>query len=113
MKTFLPLLLTLSSSALASDTDGKTSLGYSGAASTNASKAVAHGVAASGKATLGVLAVPITLSGAATMAIGAGGLAVGQDLSRAAAHKPGEPLPVSDETISTRSPAEALRTPAQ
>jgi len=79
-------------------------------ASTHASQAVTMGIAASGQAVLGVAAVPLlsvgavgTSLGAASTAAGRGSAAVNSGLST---H---DPLPVTDQTITVTSPAEALK----
>lgn len=79
-------------------------------ASKHASQAVTMGIAASGQAVLGVAAVPLMSVGVVGGAIGAGSTAAGQAAASAAAGGIGrEPLPITDQTITVTSPAEALK----
>lgn len=82
--------------------------------STHASKAMGLGIAASGQVVLGVAALPVMSAGGVSMAVGSVGnasTAVGKDSAAAAGIKSPGPLPVTDETISIHSPAEALKWP--
>jgi len=75
-------------------------------ASTHASQAVTMGIAASGQATLGLLAIPMLSIGA----VGAVSTAAGKASAAAAAGLPSNgSLPIADETITVSSPTEALK----
>jgi hypothetical protein len=78
-------------------------------ASKHAIQAVTMGIAASGQATLGVLAVPMLSVGAVGTAIGAASTAAGQGSAAIAGLPSGGPLPITDKTITVTSPAEALK----
>ena len=79
-------------------------------ASTHASQAVTMGITASGQATLGVAAVPLLSVGAVGASVGAASTALGKGAAAAAMGLPTrEPLPITDETITVTSPAEALK----
>lgn len=79
-------------------------------ASKHASQAVTMGLAASGQTTLGIAAVPLLSVGAVAGAIGIASTAAGKGSAAAAVGAPNrEPLPITDETISVTSPAEALK----
>lgn len=79
-------------------------------ASTHASQAVTMGITASGQATLGVAAVPLLSVGAVGTSGGAASTALGKGAASAAMGLPTrEPLPITDETITVTSPAEALK----
>ena len=78
-------------------------------ASTHASQAVAIGIAASGQATLGVLAVPMLSIGGIGNVVGAGSTAAGQGSAAIAGLPASGPLPITDKTITVTSPAEALK----
>lgn len=82
-----------------------------GRASGNASASAGHSLAATGQLTSGVIAMPVLASG--TVAVGAGSAAVqaGGSLMDAASRPMGQPLPVSDETISILPPNKALQKP--
>ncbi len=78
-------------------------------ASTHASKAMTMGIAASGQATLGVLAIPMLSIGAVGNVVGTGSTAVGKASSAAAGGLSANgSLPIADETITVFSPTEAL-----
>ncbi len=78
-------------------------------ASTHASKAVTLGIAASGQATLGVMAVPLLSGGTVSSAVGASSTAAGKHSATAAGLSVNGALPVTDETITIISPADALK----
>lgn len=78
-------------------------------ASAHASKAVTSGMAASGQATLGVMAVPLLSGGAVSGAVGASSTAAGKHSVTAAGLSANGALPITDETITVISPAEALK----
>lgn len=85
------------------------SAGNSSGASTHASKAVTLGIAASGQATLGVMAVPLLSGGAVSGSVGAASTTAGKHSSAAAGVLVDGALPITDETITIMSPAEALK----
>lgn len=78
-------------------------------ASTHASKALTMGIAASGQATLGVLAVPLLSAGAVGQVVGGASTAAGQGSATAAGLPMSGPLPITDEAITITSPADALK----
>jgi hypothetical protein len=79
------------------------------AASTHASKTVTLGIAASGQATLGVIAVPMLSAGVVSGGVGGASTAAGNGSAAAAGSSTTGPLPITDETITVTSPAEALK----
>ena len=82
--------------------------------SAHASKTMGLGTAASGQVVLGVAALPVMSAGGVSMAVGSVGAAstaVGKDSAAAAGVKSPGPLPVTEQTISIHSPAEALKRP--
>jgi len=82
--------------------------------SAHASKTMGLGIAASGQVVLGVAALPVMSAGGVSMAVGSVGAAstaVGKDSAAAAGIKSPGPLPVTEQTISIHSPAEALKRP--
>jgi hypothetical protein len=82
--------------------------------SAHASKAMGLGIAASGQVILGVTALPVMSAGGVSMAVGSVGAAstaAGKDSAAAAGIKLPGPLPITDQTISIYSPAEALKRP--
>lgn len=81
------------------------------AASRHASKAAVLGMTASGQAAVGVSAAALVISGATATAIGSAATEVGNASGAAASGRPGQPLPITEETISVISPAEALKSP--
>ncbi|MBI5277808.1 MAG: hypothetical protein HY854_15255 [Burkholderiales bacterium] len=78
-------------------------------ASGHASASAAHAIAASGRATLGVLAIPLGISGTVSAAAGAASTAAAMDSARAANLPIGTPLEITDETITVTPPDQALR----
>ncbi len=85
------------------------SIGTASDASGHASAAVTMGVAASGQATLGVLAVPMLSVGAIGNGVGASGTTLGNASAAAAGLPASGPLPLTDKTITVTSPSEALK----
>lgn len=82
--------------------------------SAHASKTMGLGIAASGQVVLGVAALPVMSAGGVSMAVGSVGVAstsLGKDSAAAAGIKSPGPLPVTEQTISIHSPAEALKRP--
>jgi hypothetical protein len=79
-------------------------------ASTHASQAVTMGLAASGQAVLGVVAVPMLSIGTVSGAAGAASTAAGKTSAAAAKGLSVQgSLPITDETITVTSPIEALK----
>jgi hypothetical protein len=79
-------------------------------ASTHASQAATMGITASGQAVLGVAAVPLLSVGAVGMSIGAGSVAAGRGSAAVASGVSNhDPLPITDQTVTVNSPAEALK----
>jgi len=68
-------------------------------ASTHASKAV----------TLGIMAVPLLSAGVVSNGIGGASTAAGKSSVATAGSSPTGPLPITEETITVTSPAEALK----
>lgn len=79
------------------------------AASTHASKAVTLGIAASGQATLGVMAVPMLSAGVVSGGVGGISTAAGNVSTAASGSSISGPLPITDETITVTSPIEAMK----
>ena len=79
------------------------------AASVHASKGIALGIAASGQATLGVIAVPLLSAGAVSGGVGGASTAAGNSSAEASGIATTGPLPITNETITVTSPAEALK----
>jgi hypothetical protein len=79
------------------------------AASTHASKAVTLGIAASGQATLGVIAVPMLSAGVVSGGVGGASTAAGKSSAAAGGSSTTGPLPITNETVTVTSPAEALK----
>ena len=79
------------------------------AASAHASKAVTLGIAASGQATLGVMAVPMLSAGVVSGGVGGASTAAGKSSAAAAGMLTTGPLPITEETITVTSPTEALK----
>jgi hypothetical protein len=70
---------------------------------------VAVGIAASGQATLGVMAVPMLSAGVVSGGVGGASTATGKSSAAAAGMLNTGPLPITDETITVTSPTEALK----
>jgi hypothetical protein len=105
------MALSVSAPVLANGTHAAQAVGHSGKASAHASGSAAHAIAASGKTTSAVVAVPLSVGGAVLSTAGAVSMAVGGQLSTAASAAPG-PLPITEETITTTPPDQALRATA-
>ena len=82
---------------------------YAGQASANASVSAAHSIAASGQVTSAVSAVPLAIGGAVSGAVVAASTGAARDLMKAATSPAGNRLEVTDETITTMPPNEALK----
>lgn len=79
----------------------------------SASIAVVLGLREGGELAIGMSAVPVQMSAAASSTLGAASTAAGQGSAQVAGSKALGPLPVADETITVISPAEALKKPAR
>ena len=84
-------------------------------ASGHASASAAHSIAASGRATLGLSAVPLAIGGAVLGSAGSASAAAARDSMQAANAPIGTPLEITEETITIIPPDIALkpRAPAQ
>lgn len=78
-------------------------------ASGHASASAAHSIAASGRATLGLSAVPLAIGGAVLGSAGSASAAVARDSMRAANAPIGTPLEITEETITIIPPDIALK----
>ena len=78
-------------------------------ASGHASGSAAHSIAASGQVTSAVLAVPLSMGGAALVTSGAVSMGVAHDSMKAATAPIGTPLVITDETITVIPPNQALQ----
>lgn len=78
-------------------------------ASQHASKAFGMGIAASGQVTLGIMAAPLLSAGTVGVAVGGASTAAGKASAEAAGLSAAGPLPVTEQTITVRPPADALK----
>lgn len=90
-------------------TDAAKAVNHSVQASAHGSASAAHAVAASGKTTSAVVAVPLSVGGVALSAAGAVSTSAAAQLSNTANS---QPLPITDEVITTVPPDQALRSTA-
>lgn len=79
-------------------------------ASGNASASAAHSIVASGQVTSAASAVPLSIGGAVLGSTGAVSAGAAHDSMKAATAPIGTPLEVTDESITTMPPNEALKT---
>ena len=84
-----------------------------GRASGNASASAGHSLAATGQLTSGVVATPILASGAVAVSAGSAAMQAGKSLMDAANRRIGEPLPITEESVSILPPNKALQSPAK
>lgn len=110
------LALLMSSAAMAEDTysgraiqEADKAAGLGSAAASHASGAAANALISTGQVTSGVAAVPLSVGGAAVTSAGAAMMSGAASLGKAAVAKPGAPLPVTDESLTTMTPSEALK----
>jgi len=82
-----------------------------GRASGNAAASAGHSLAASGQLASGVVAIPLLTSGAVATGIGSAAAQAGGSLMNAAVQPIGQPLPITDETVSILPPNKALQQP--
>jgi hypothetical protein len=80
-------------------------------ASGHASASAAHAIAASGRATLGLSAVPLSVGASVATTAGAISGEAAAESMRAATAPIGTPLVITDEVITVTPPDRALRTP--
>jgi|GEM_PF-999019 len=106
----LALLLTPSSPIFAGEgTHAGQAVQESGQASVHASGSAAHAIAASGQATSAVSAVPLSIGGAVLGSAGAVSAQAARSLAKAATAPIGTPLDITEESIITTPPNEALK----
>jgi hypothetical protein len=107
----LILLFTTSGPVFAGDnTHAGQAVKESVQASGNASASAAHAIVASGQVTSAVSAVPLSAGGAVLGSAGAVSAGAAHDSMKAATAPIGTPLDVTDESITTMPPNEALKT---
>jgi hypothetical protein len=107
--SFTKFFLLFAGLASFTSTNAADSTQNASAASTHASKAISLGMATSGQATLGIMAVPMLSAGAVSGGVGGASAAAGKSSAAAAGSSSNGPLPITDETITITSPAEALK----
>ncbi|HCY87441.1 MAG TPA: hypothetical protein DHV36_20070 [Desulfobacteraceae bacterium] len=95
MTSVLIAALTIGTPAMANETHADRAVTHGSQAASHASNSAAHAIAASGQAVSGAASVPFMASGVA----GAVSAQVGEDLKDAASAPIGQPLPITDETI--------------
>ena len=78
--------------------------------SIQASASAAHSIAASGQVTSAASAVPLSIGGAVLGSAGAVSSGAAHDSMKAATAPIGTPLEITDESITTMPPNEALKT---
>ncbi|MDD2462730.1 MAG: hypothetical protein PHI97_01910 [Desulfobulbus sp.] len=83
----------------------------SGAASVHASGSAAHALVSSGQVTSAVSSVPLAVSGATITAAGAASASAAVGMSKAANSPAGKPLPITNESLVTVPPDQALKKP--
>lgn len=109
-KYFMALLIVVFStifvgSVLAQSGHGSAAVDESIKTVMHGSASAGHSIAASGQATSVASAVPLSIMGAA----GAASSEIAKDLMDAATKPIGEPLEISDETVTSISPDQALK----
>ncbi len=103
----LVIVLGFSTPGFSKDTHSDRAVTHGSQASGHASGSAAHAIAGSGQAVSGAASVPFMASGAS----GAASAQVGEDLHDAATAPIGEPLKITDETITIGLPPDqALKT---
>lgn len=83
----------------------------SGAASVHASGSATHALVASGQVTSAVSSVPLAVSGAALSQAGGVSTSAAVGMSKAAASSAAKPLPLTDASLVTVPPDQALKQP--
>jgi hypothetical protein len=82
---------------------------YAGQASVNASASAAHSIAASGQVTSAASAMPLAIGGAVSSSVGTVSTSAAHNLMKAATAPADKHLDITDETITTTPPDEALK----
>lgn len=95
--------------AAADQTHAGRAVTLSGQASAATSGSAAHAIAASGQVTSAAIAVPLAIGGSALTSAGAASTASANTLLDAANAPIGTPLPVTDESITSVPPDQALK----
>nr|WP_321466444.1 hypothetical protein [uncultured Desulfobulbus sp.] len=93
------------------ETHAARAVGESGAASVHASGSAAQALISSGQATSAVSSVPMAVSGATLSAAGTVSTTAAIGMEKAATSPAGKPLPITDESLITVPPDQALRQP--
>lgn len=83
----------------------------SGAASVHASGSAAHALISSGQVTSAVSSVPLAVSGAVLSVAGEASTSAAIGLNKAAGSPAGKPLPITDDSLVTVPPDQALKQP--
>jgi hypothetical protein len=104
------LLVSTSQAAAGEDTHAGQAVRESVQASGHASASAAHSIVASGQATSAAAAVPLSIGGAVLGSAGAVSADAARGLSKAANAPIGTPLDITEESITTMPPNEALKT---
>jgi len=91
------------------DTHSGQAVRESGQASVHASASAAHALVASGQVTSAVSAVPLAIGGAALTSAGTASTGAAKSLQKAASAPAGTPLKITDESLVTVPPDEALK----
>ena len=107
--TFALLFFNGNLALAADDTHAGKAVGNAGKASGNASASAAHSIAASGQVTSAIVAVPLSVGGAVLGSAGAVSAGAAHGSMKAASSPIGTPLVITDETITTMPPNEALK----
>jgi hypothetical protein len=81
-------------------------------ASTHTSASFAHSLVATGQLASGVVAIPLLSIGAVAGGVGASAMAVGTTSLNGAQSTSGNPLPLTEETVTVLPPNHALKQPA-
>ncbi len=112
VSSILVLLVTTTGGPLfaADKTPVEQAVQESAQASGNASASAAHSIVASGQVTSAATAVPLSVGGAVLGSAGAVSVGAAYDSMNAATAPIGAPLEVTDESITTMPPNEALKT---
>jgi len=110
VSSILVLLVTTGGPLFAGDnTNAGQAVKESAQASGNASASAAHSIVASGQVTSAASAVPLSVGGAVLGSAGAVSAGAANDSMKAATAPIGTPLEVTDESITTMPPNEALK----
>jgi len=107
---FILLLITGGPVFAGNNTHSGQAVQESAQASGHASASAAHSIVASGQVTSAASAVPLSIGGAVLGSAGAVSTGAAHDSMKAATAPIGTPLEVTDESITTMPPNEALKT---